>query len=406
VWLLVAGFTAACSLPGPPAVPAASPIASPERQPDVVLVGATVSLSGRFSREGAGLRAGYETWQRAVNEAGGLLIAGSRRPVQLRIYDDESDALTAVQLVERLVQQDGARLLLGPFSSQMTMATAATAERLGALMVAPDASSPEVYQRGLGMLVSVVPTDDRFFDGLFELATGLAPRPRTVAILTPEEVFFNVAADGARDRARALGVEPVLVERYALEARDLTAQLDRVAQARPSLFVFGAVAERLPLFGPQIRELRVAPAMRVVVPGQSFRDLANGLTGDLEGLLTLDWWSATLAGSGPLFGSAGDFALLFERIHGYPPDARAAAAAAAGLTLQLGIEGARSDDPRAVRAALSEVDARTFFGRLAWDGAGRNRAMTVPVLQYQGGRPLVVFPSEGAAAQLRYPPDR
>ena len=368
-----------------------------------LLVGATVSLSGRFSREGAALRAGYQSWARAANEAGGVAVDGQRRSVRLLVYDDASDPLTAVRMVEQLAREDGVGLLLGPHSGPLTAATATAAERLGALTVAPDAASPALYERGLRMLVSVLPTEDRYFDGLLDLADRLSPRPRSMALFVPDDPFFGGAVEGARDRARGLGLRPPLVERYALDAREVLEALDRIAESRPEVLLIGGEPERLALFVPQLRQLRLAPPLRAVATPHRSGDLPAALSDDLEGVVALDWWWPELAFAGPLLGSARDFAATFEQHHGYRPDARAASAAAAGLALQLGVERAGSAEPGPVRTALGELDVQTFWGRLAWDAQGRNRAASVPLVQFQQGRPLVIHPSGAAGAQLRYP---
>ena len=89
--------------------------------------------------------------------------------------------------------------------------------------------------------------------------------------------------------------------------------------------------------------------------------------------MTVETWSPSITASGPVLGSARDFVERFRRLHGYEPEARGAAAAAAGLALQLAVEQAGSVEPAAVREAFSTLDVTTFWGRLAWDTAGRNR---------------------------------
>ena len=359
-----------------------------------------VSLSGRFSREGAVLRTGYETWRRAVEDAGGIDVGGRRRPVRLTLLDDESDPLTAARQVDRLVDQHGAGLVLGPFSTPITVAAAGSAERRGALFVAPDGGSTSLYERGQRMLVSIVPPDERYFDALIDLVASVGGPANRIAMLVPEEPFFAAAASGAVGRARERGLEIVGLERYAVGQRDVVALLDRLAQAGPGTTLVAGEPETLARFTPQIRELRLATPVRAIVPGPPNRGLV-GLVDDVEGALTVDWWSSRLRTGGPLFGSARDFARLFERLHGYPPDARAASAAAAGLALQLGIERAGSPDPRAVRQVLARLEVETFWGRLGWDEEGRNRVATAPVLQVRGGEAVVVFPESLAEERVQ-----
>ena len=55
--------------------------------PVPIRIGATVSLSGRYSEPSAMIRDGYRLWEKQVNQRGGLL----NRPVELVVYDDRSD---------------------------------------------------------------------------------------------------------------------------------------------------------------------------------------------------------------------------------------------------------------------------------------------------------------------------
>ena len=72
----------------------------------------------------------------------------------------------------------------------------------------------------------------------------------------------------------------------------------------------------------------------------------------------------SITASGPVLGSARDFAERFRRQNGYAPDARGAAAAAAGLALQLALEQAGSAEPATVREALSTLDQRELLPKI------------------------------------------
>ena len=54
------------------------------------------------------------------------------RPVWPRFvfYDDESDPDTTARLVEKLITEDGVDLLLGPYSSSLTMSASAISEKV------------------------------------------------------------------------------------------------------------------------------------------------------------------------------------------------------------------------------------------------------------------------------------
>src|SRR5512146_2018595 len=80
---------------------------------DEVRVGASVSLSGKLTREGHGLKEGYEFWADFMNEKGGIDIGNKKYKVKLIAYDDESNPQRAAKLTEKLITEDKVNFLLG-----------------------------------------------------------------------------------------------------------------------------------------------------------------------------------------------------------------------------------------------------------------------------------------------------
>src|SRR5689334_18793994 len=73
---------------------------------EVVKIGAAVSLTANFSREGNLLKNGYAYWEKLVNEAGGINVAGKNVKVQVIYYDDESKPQSSARLTEKLITED------------------------------------------------------------------------------------------------------------------------------------------------------------------------------------------------------------------------------------------------------------------------------------------------------------
>lgn len=393
---------AACTLTVPE-LPEPTPTVAPASVTGEVTLGLILSLTGRYSREGALMLAGYQTWQRAVEEAGGIKLGDGRRALRIELQDDASEPLNAGRHAERLAGQGGIGLLLGPFSSGITTAVAMVTSRLGAVLVAPDASAAALYRRALSGLFSILPTDDHLLHGLADLAASVQPRAQPVGIIIADEPTNAAAADGFRERAAALGLQPVRLELTALGSADITPPLERLAADSPRFVILATEAGQTRRYAPSLREYLPNTAMRALIPLPGPVDLAGRRARLYDGVLTVENWSDVIKANGPVLGSASEFAQRFVRQHGYAPDVRSAAAAAAGLALQLGIEQAASADPVAVQAALSSLDVTTFWGPLAWDLAGRNRLAVPPVLQQQGDQLVAIYPQQLAGGQLRYP---
>src|SRR5512135_1816883 len=96
-----------------------------QAQTSPVVVGAVLPQTGDLADLASGYRNGLLLWQQEVNAAGGLL----GRRVELRLFDDRSEANRDGALYAKLVSEDKADVLLGPFGSAATIAASAVAER-------------------------------------------------------------------------------------------------------------------------------------------------------------------------------------------------------------------------------------------------------------------------------------
>ena len=393
-------FGCTITVPTPPAPPptvAATVVASE------IAVGIVLSLTGRFSREGALMKAGYEVWRDAVDQAGGLKLGGGIRPLRIHLLDDESEPLTAGRQAERLAQASGVRLFLGPFSSAVTTSVATVVDRANGVLLAPDGNASGLFRRGLKGFYSILPTDDRLLHGLADVAASVQPRAQPVGIIIADEPGNAAAAAGFRERAGALELGPVRLELTALGSRDIMPPLQRTAESTPRFIILATEAGQTSRFTPSLREYLPYTAMRALIPMPEPTDQSGKRALLYDGVLTVENWWPSIAASGPIFGSAADYAERFRRQHGYAPEPRSAAATAAGVALQLAIEQAGSADPAPIRDALAALDILTFWGRLAWDTGGRNRVSVPPVLQQQADQLVCVYPPDLAGGRLRYP---
>ncbi len=121
-----------------------------------IKVGVTASLSGEYAAPGGEQLEGIQMWAHDLNARGALL----GRPVEIVYYDDKSDASTSAALYERLISEDKVDLLLGPYSSGLTLAASGVAEKHHFPMVATGASSTDIWSRGYKNIFQVdAPTD-------------------------------------------------------------------------------------------------------------------------------------------------------------------------------------------------------------------------------------------------------
>ena len=112
-------------------------------------IGLSISLSGRFSLQGQQALQGFLLWQSWINAQGGVAVRnGEKRSVRLIWYDDRSRISCARKHVFRLLQEDQIDILLGPYSSSLTMAVAEIAEEYKKVVWNYGGSSDEIFSHG------------------------------------------------------------------------------------------------------------------------------------------------------------------------------------------------------------------------------------------------------------------
>src|SRR5205809_7740948 len=90
-----------------------------------ILVGLSISLTGKFSALGRQALDGLRLWQSYVNRQDGITIGqAAPQPVRLLFYDDQSRASLARENALRLLCQDHVDALFGPYSSGLSLTVA------------------------------------------------------------------------------------------------------------------------------------------------------------------------------------------------------------------------------------------------------------------------------------------
>ena len=67
-----------------------------------ILIGATISLEGKYAEPSFMIRNAFRLWEKEVNLRGGLL----GRPVKLILYDDKSQKERVRRLYEKLIDEE------------------------------------------------------------------------------------------------------------------------------------------------------------------------------------------------------------------------------------------------------------------------------------------------------------
>jgi branched-chain amino acid transport system substrate-binding protein len=404
--LILAVAVAACSGSTPGAAPSADTGTSSEAPASQatgapIRIGASLALTGEASPDSKLVKDGYEFWATKVNQAGGIDVGGTKRPVELVIKDDGSDREQAARLVENLITEENVDLMLSPWGSGNTNAVAPIAERYERLMVAPLAASDSIWEQGYKQLFGILPIGSANLRPMVRLADTLGLE--SVSVVTTDDLFPLLAAEGAKDEATQAGIQVALDQTYPPGSLDIGSLITQITEAdAPALLAPVDVADAIVLVN-QLRERNYVPKALALSGATLVPDFLSNVGENAEGLFGITYWSPELPFSDPMFGTAADYAKDFEAQFGYAPTHDSVAASMAGYVLQLAVEAAGTTDNAAVRQELLDLQTQTVFGNIDFDDRGVNTGISTYVVQIQDGKPVVVFPDDAKATDPNFP---
>ena len=383
----------------------AAPTGGPEA--DTIALGAAVSLTGKYSTNGKNTKDGYDLAVERVNELGGVKVGGKSYKLKVVYYDDESTSARGAQLVERLISQDGVQFILGPYSSALTKAIAPVTEKYNIPMIEANGADRALFTSGYKYLFAVLNTSDYYLGPALELVAeesqrqGKDPKSLKVAVAIENDDFSQDVRAGVLEVAKKWGMQVVVDDKLPPDLNDMSSTLAKVKALKADAIMVSGHAKGALLAVRQVSEQRVYAAALALTHCDSAQ--IEKLGKPAEYALCSSQWDRTLSYSDRWFGTAENYAQMFEKEFKYPINYGAAESTAAVLTFVDAIERAGSLDRGKVRDAIATTNMITFFGPIKFDATGKNIAKSMVVYQVQGGKYLVVAPTKWANSKVIYP---
>jgi branched-chain amino acid transport system substrate-binding protein len=377
---------------------------APAAEAPPIRIGATMSQTGAYASQGQAQLRGYQLCVKHLNERGSVL----GRKLELLVYDDGSDPVTAVRLYEKLITGDRVDLVIGPFGGVIADPVADMTEKHKMPMVAPVAAPTSMYRKGRKFVFSMLAPGETILEGLLDLAAK--KRLKTVALIYEEDLGGRAVIRGAIDLARKKGLQVVLADPFSLGTTDFTATLTRVRAANPDLLgVSGNGLDLGVAITKQMKMLEVNPRMTGFTPGPSPSELYELLGRDAEFLYGAATWMHELVEvrAGGLIPIARQYPGAREFVEAwkkeFPGTLVSAPAHGACQVLVEGVRRAGSLEGPKVRDAISKMDYNTVFGRFRVDADGIQIGHKYVMYQWQDGKRAIVWPEELAPGLPRFP---
>jgi len=360
-----------------------------------VLIGGTMSLTGKFAVIGKMQERGFRLWEAEINQKGGLL----GRPVKLIITDDASDPKKVSDAYTDFFKHKKVDLHFGPYSSELTLLVADLAEKYQYPFVVSGAASEKIWETPRRYAIGLYSTTDRYFIGFLELCA--INKKKTVSITGFPDPFSLYVAKGAKKWAEKFGVKIV---RYSIlegmDEKDFNAEVAGISSAKPDVvIVTGYLKETIGIR----KALDRANLKNFVFAGS----VGPAMQDYLKALGPLSEWDFGASQWEPderiPYPGSRTFLQSYRKAYGEDPSYHAAAAFASMKLMEEAINKTGSLDREKIRQFLVTGEHRTLLGPFKLRKDGTQIGHKSIIIQWQRGKKEIVWPENMRTAQPVFP---
>lgn len=356
---------------------------------------------------------GEESWRGAEiarlvrNKAGGV----TGRQIEY-VRADAPDVNAAKSETERLIGREGLKLLLGTYSSSLSLAATEVAARAGVPYFELGAIADPITGRGYKYVFRTNPTASMFAQTQIRLikdvlakAWGKEPKDVRLAVVHEDSSYGTTVAEYVKKNADEAGIPVVTVEPYSAKAVDLSSVILKLKNANPDAIVAVSYANDAILFWRQAKELDLnVKAMIGTGGGHTLRSFQEALGADVAGILNVDFTQYEV--NRTYTPGLAEFVQLYQETFKEPPRSGHSLANYMGAMVLFDILEKTGGDlnPDKIReAALAyKVEpGRTATGwGVQFDDKGQNVGGEPLVMQWTADKLVTVWPESAAVGKL------
>ena len=383
-----------------------------------------IRIGALYPRTGINSYLGEEAW-RGVELAMKLQNAkGGIRGKEIKIsLADAPDIQTGVSEVERLISREGLKVIMGTFTSGVSYATTAVAERNGVIYWESNAVADNITQRGFKYLFRSSMRTSQTAGGAVNITKdALAPMLKIpvnqlkVAIINEDSQWGSEVGHYAEQLSKAAGFQVLAHEAYSAKTVDLSSLVLKLKTLNPDVVIAASYTPDSTLYWKQARELDFMPkAMVGTGSGHSARDFYKTFGSDANGLISSDF--PQYDQSPEAAPGITEYMQLYRKT--YNDEMRGPASLCTFVTASVlwdVLARANSMDPEVIRKAALETDIPIGKTTIGWGikyappgdpNMGTNLRSFSAACQWQeGGKFVTVYPKNLAAGPIQYVPMR
>lgn len=354
---------------------------------DTIKIGVTQPLTGAFAASGNYVAQGAKIAEDEINKAGGVL----GKKIELIIEDNKSNPTEAVATIEKLVVKDKVPVVMGAWSSTLTLAVMPKLEEYEVPMVVETSSSGKITTSGNPYIFRISPTSEMEAKAFQPLVAKLGIKKAD--FLNTNNDFGIGSAQEFSKMLKANGVEIGAMETMDPKATDFSAQLAKIkASGGDTLFVTTAV-EQVTLIMKQAKDQRLAHQIITTggsnSPDQVAQQAGDAANGSMHTVFFPPWFPEVTKNPEVSKRYMDQWAARGHHVGGLTEGFRGFDGV---YTIVEAIKLAGKADAKAVKDALWKVQVKGVYGDIAFakqGPAGKESGQSTPsvyLVKIDGGK--------------------
>ena len=358
-----------------------------------ILIGATVSLEGKYSEPSLMIQNAFRLWEQEVNLRGGLL----GRPVKLILYDDKSQKQRVGQLYKKLIFEDKVDLVFSPYGTPLTLEASKVSEQSKMVMLACAASGEKIWERQFKYVFGMYALAKRYFVGLLDLMARQGFEK--LAILHENSPFHQDVAAGTVLWAKRFGIDVSLKAPFTNAESEFPGLLKKAIEVNADGLIVSAYSQECYQFLDLMKKKKYRPkvlALTIAPIHPEFYQKAGTIA---EGVFGPSQWEPD---ERIPFPGTKKFIDGFVAYAKKVPSYHAGSAYAASQILESAINQTKSLDHNKIRDYIRAMDTVTVIGRFKVDPKGKQIGHNPIMIQWQKGEKEIVYPTKMQTASARF----
>ena len=368
---------------------------------DPIVIGTTISQTGPLASLTTNWDKMTDAFVDEVNKDGGIFLSscGKKLPIKFIVYDDQGNPAIATSLHEKMATVDDVDVFAGVDWTFVVVPVSTVAEKHKIPMVAANAATPSIFQRGLKYFwATPYPVTTRWAERYFDMLKTVEPKPKTIFFVVQDNPVFKSIHEIWAPKAEAQGIKILGQEIFPNDLKDFSSIVLKIRAARPDIIFISSFDNVTVPLVQQLRQQRIkAMDVHHTILSTALARQTQGY-GGVEGLTGEIPWART---------AGGDYSELTLRVldrAGLDVFENPATVTrfVSYLVIMQAIEKAGAVDREKIRAALYKGTFKAPSGDITFDETGLPNT-AVFTMQIQHGKPQVVWPLDRATSKVIWP---